>query len=74
MRRLVGEGWRGGGAADHEVGGDQEFALQASFARVFSMQAEGFKCGACEVSAGEANSSERGQGEFCEVDVVESDD
>ena len=38
------------------------------------MLAERVEGGPRQVSAGQTDSGERGQGEFCEIDVVEADD
>jgi len=72
--KSVGEGWGGGGAANDEAGGDEKFALEAGFARVFGVEAEGFKSGSGEVGAGESDRGKRRKGELCEVDVIETDD
>ena len=67
-------GGGGGGSADNEAGGDEKLALRFGAVGVFGLLAEGFKGGAREIGAGEADGGQGRQRELGEVDVVEADD
>src|ERR1039457_5781341 len=65
--RWMGGGWRGGRAADHETGGNQELALHFWIFRIFGLCAQRLKGGARQIGARQADSGERRQRVFGEV-------